>query len=367
MSKKILLPGAIDIHTHLHLHDLGQGKKEDPIIGCATLAGGYVAIFDMPNKPKAIFTLKLLQQEIEIVKPKIVCDVGFYFGSDGKNLDEFKKVKKIVMGLKVYLNKTTGHLKLDDPNDLEKIYNAWPEDAGPILLHAEKDMIPFSLAIAQKIRRKTHYCHISTKEDLRQIIKAKHRNVPVTCGVTPHHLFLTKDDTKRLGSFGCVKPELTSQKDVDYLWQNLRFIDVIESDHAPHMIGKKLSEKFPFGLPGLETTLPLMLTAVTQGRLTLSRLIKLISTNPQKILGIKLPESTFTIVDLSEKHVLNIEELKTKCGWTPFAGREVQGKVKAVFIRGRKVFENGKVLAKPGSGKILKPEQSSRNSLGKNC
>ncbi|KKQ27934.1 MAG: Dihydroorotase [Candidatus Levybacteria bacterium GW2011_GWA2_37_36] len=346
------IPAPVDLHTHLR--DVGQNQKEDFYTGTrAALAGGFVLVDDKSNKQKPIFTFEDLAEEMEVARPKILCDVGFDFGSDGKNLDEFPRIKHLTNRLKVFLNETTGNLKLADPNLLRKIYPAWPED-GLILLHAENDMVPFALSVIEETRGRTHFHHISTKRDFEPIIEARKKGLPVTCGVTPHHLFLTKDDVKRLGSFGYMKPELATQEDVDFLWQNLKFIDVIESDHAPHTKEEKLSEKPPSGVPGLETMLPLMLTAVARGRLSLPRLIELISTNPQRILGIKLPESTYTIVDLAEKHKLSNDGLETKCGWTPFTGMEVQGKVKTVFIRGKKVFDNGQILVLPGFGKALK-------------
>jgi len=342
------------VDLHVHLRGRGQDNKEDFHTGTrAALAGGIVLVDDKPNKKKPIFTLEDLVEEIEEARPKILCDVGFDFGSDGKNLDEFPRITKLTNRLKVFLNETTGNLKLDNPSYLlPKIYSAWPKDKL-ILLHAEGEMVPLAISVIDKFKKRSHFHHVSTKKDLEFTIAAKKRGLPVTCGVTPHHLFMTKDDARKLGPFGYMKPELATQEDVDFIWKNLDFVDVIESDHAPHTREEKLSEKPPSGVPGLETMLPLMLTAVAQGRLTLPRLIELISTNPQEILGIKLPQSTYTIVDLDEKYKLGNKGLETKCGWTPFAEMEVQGKVKTVFIRGRKVFDNGQILVPPGFGSVL--------------
>lgn len=351
MSKEFFrIPAPVDLHDHLR--DMGQNEKETFGSGTrAALAGGIVLVDDKPNKLKPILALEDLIGEIEVAKSQIVCDVGFDFGSDGKNLDEFPRIKKLTNKLKVFLNETTGHLKLDNPPVLlPKIYKAWPED-GLIFLHAEDDMIPLALKVIEETRRKTHFHHISTKRDLMPIILAKKRGLSVTCGVTPHHLFLSDDDVKKLGTFGYMKPELASQADVDFLWEYLDGIDVVETDHAPYTISDKLAG-IP-GVPGLETMLSLMLTAVLQGRLSMNRLIELISTNPQKILGIKLPESTYTLIDLGKKYKLSNKGLETKCGWTPFVGKKVQGKVKAVYIRGEKVFDNGNILAKAGSGQII--------------
>jgi len=353
MSKEFLkLPGLGDLHVHLR--GMGQDNKEDFHSGTsAALAGGFVLIDDKPNKLKPIFTLENLVEEIEIAQSKIVCDVGFDFGTDGKNLDEFPRITKDTNRLKVFLNETTGNLKLDNPELLlPKIYTAWP-DSGLILLHAENDMVRLALEVIENNPKRTHFHHISTKRDFEPIIEAKKKGMPVTCGLTPHHLFLTKDDIGRLGPFGYMKPELATQEDVEFLWRNLSYVDVIETDHAPHTVEEKLSEKPPSGVPGLETALPLMLTAVAEGKLTLKRLVELMSINPQKIMGIKIPDSTYTIVELGKKYNIKNEGLKTKCGWTPFAGKEVRGKVKEVYIRGQKVFEDGEVLAKTGTGRII--------------
>jgi len=142
------------------------------------------------------------------------------------------------------------------------------------------------------------------------------------------------------------------------LWKNLRYIDVIESDHAPHTIEEKEGKNPPFGVPGLETTLPLLLTAASEKRLTIEDIIRLCHTNPAKIFGIRQFDSsnyrTKVEADLSEKYTIENKSLLTKCKWSPFDGMKVKGKVKRVFIRGKKVFENGKVLVKPGFGEILK-------------
>jgi dihydroorotase len=354
-SRRYRMPAIVDLHDHLR--DMGQEHKETFESGTkAALAGGITLVIDKPNKLKPIFTLEDLQEEIQVAQSRIFCDVGFDFGSDGKNLDEFPRIKQLTNRLKVFLNETTGHLKLDNPTVLlPKIYKAWPED-GLIFLHAEDDMVPLAIRVIEETRRKTHFHHISTKRDLMPILLAKKRGLPVTCGVTPHHLFLSKDDVKKLGRFGYMKPELATQEDIDYLWKNMEEeIDVVETDHAPHTVAEKNSEKPPSGVTGLETMLPLMLTAVAQGRLTMGKLIELISINPQKILGIKLPDSTYTVVDLNKKYVISDKGLETKCGWTPYDGMKVQGKVKTVYVRGKKVFDSGKVLVSPGFGKVIFP------------
>lgn len=396
MTQELILPGLID--PHVHLRDPGQTNKEGFYTGtCAALAGGFTTILDMPNNKLPIISSKKLNEKIKIAKKKIVCDVGFYFGSLGDNTREIEKVKNKVLGLKLYLNKTTGNFIIDKKM-LKIIFPAWNNAQSmslrssrllskPVLVHAEERLIQNTIEIAKKTKTMIHVCHVSSKSELQQIIKAKREGLRITCGVTPHHLFLTERDVKRLGPFGKMKPPLQSKKNQDFLWKNLKYIDVIESDHAPHTIGDKTgqargdttgrapnsahlgetqgalvggkvgagprAEPIPFGVPGLETTLPLLLTAVSEKKLTIDEIIRLCHTNPAKIFGIKQNPKTFIEVDPNYEFLILNSKLHTKCGWSPFEGMKVKGKVKRVFIRGKKVFENGKILAKPGFGKII--------------
>ncbi len=347
---KLILPGLID--PHVHLRDPGQTNKEDFYTGtCAAIAGGFTTILDMPNNKIPITTNKLLNEKIKIAKGKIACDVGFHFGSLGDNINELKKIKQKVTGLKLYLSLTTGGFIIPKEK-VEKIFKIWPKNKV-ILLHAEDNTLDFVISLAKKLHNKIHICHISTTEDLKKIIKAKKRRIKISCGVTPHHLFLTERDVKHLGSFGKMKPPLQNKKDQDFLWKNLKFIDVIESDHAPHTIDEKRGVMPAFGVPGLETTLPLLLTEVSKKKLKISDIIRLCHTNPAKIFNIKTDKKTKVEVDLSEEYIIKNKNLFTKCKWSSFENRKVKGKLLRVFIRGKKVFENGKILSKKGSGKIV--------------
>lgn len=348
----LTLPGLIDIHVHLRTP--GQEHKEDFLTGTsAALSGGFTTVLDMPNNKIPITAQALLQQKIDLAKQNIVCDLGFYFGSLGDNLEEFEKIKSLVFGIKLYLNQTTGNFLIDEEK-LKAIYNAWPS-SQPILLHCEGETLPMALKVIKATAKKTHICHVSSRDELSRIMQAKQDGLPISCGVTPHHLFLTEEDAKKLGAYGHMKPFLKTQADVDFLWQNLNQIDLIESDHAPHTKEEKDSDNPPFGVPCLETTLPLLLTASSEGKLTINDLKRLLHTNPAKIFNIPTDESTYIEVDETQEYEIKNEDLKTKCGWSPFAGKRVKGKLNSVYLRGEKVFENGQILAKPGFGKILHP------------
>ncbi len=352
----LTLPGLID--PHVHLRDPGQTQKEDFYTGTqAALAGGFTTILDMPNNAVPITTLELLTAKEEIAKNKIVCDLGFYFGSLGNNLAEFKKVQNNVFGLKLFLNQTTGNLTIT-PDTFKKICSSWPNTL-PILIHAEEDILEETISIAHSLNQRLHVCHIRAQE-LQIIIKAKEKGFQVTCGVTPHHLFLTEKNIETLGAYGNIKPPLKSQKDVAFLWKNIVKIDLVESDHSPHTKEEKKSANPPFGFPGLETTLPLLLTAVHQKKLTIPDIKRLCHDNPAKIFGIQTDPQTYIEIDENEEWTIKNENLKTKSGWSPFNGWKVKGKVKKVVIRGTTVFEKEKILAKPGFGKILHPAYTSK-------
>jgi carbamoyl-phosphate synthase/aspartate carbamoyltransferase/dihydroorotase len=349
MGKIITLPGLID--PHVHLRDPGQTHKEDFLSGTsAALAGGYTTVMDMPNNVDPITTLEKLEAKIDIARQKTVSDIGFHFGTLGDNFDEFEKVIDKVMGLKIYLNVTTGNFIIDKDKLLD-IYKAWPEQK-PILLHAEDDVSDLVMSTLRAVPKQTHVCHVSSQAELEFVIEAKEAGMPITCGVTPHHLFLSADDAEKLGPYGHMKPYLKPKSDQDFLWSHMDYIDVIESDHAPHTKAEKDSDTPPFGVPGLETTLTLMLTAEAEGRVTREQVLDRLHHNPARIFSVANDENTYIEVDMDEYEISN-QGLQTKAGWTPFAGRRAVGKVKAVYLRGEKVFADGQVLAAPGSGRIL--------------
>lgn len=356
----ITLPGLIDIHVHLRTP--GQEQKEDFLTGTsAALAGGFTTILDMPNNKEPITTLEKLQQKKDIARGSIVCDVGFYFGSLGDNLAEFPKIQDQVFGIKLYLNVTTGHLLIDEER-LRAIYSAWSFNQ-PILLHCEGETMPMVLQIIRATEKRTHICHVSSKKELSTIIAAKNKGLPITCGVTPHHLFLTEEDAKKLGPLGLMKPFLKTAADRQFLWDNLQWIDVVESDHAPHTREEKDSDQPPFGVPGLETTAPLLLTAVSEGKLAIDDIVRLMYTNPAKIFNIPIDVNTKVEVDENLQYEIKNEDLKTKCAWSPFQGKRMRGKVTRVYIKEELVFENGQVLVSPGFGKIIQPTGNTKSQL----
>lgn len=351
MTKSIGLPGFIDIHAHFR--DPGQTHKEDFYTGTlSAISGGVTTVFDMPNNKPPVTSSKTLNEKLKIASRKAVSDYGLYFGTDGKNLSEFDKVASKVIGLKLYLEETTGNLEISDEDLTERIFRLWPK-RKIIIIHGTGKNIELALSLAARYRNKIHITHVSTEKDLSLVIDGKKQLIPVTCDVTPHHLFLTEDNLSKLGSYGLVKPALSSGNDQKFLWSNLAKIDCISSDHAPHTIEEKRSDTKFYGMPGIETMIPLLLTAVNEKLLKLEDIVRLVNINPQKILGFIQDNNNYIEVDMNENYILDTNSLKSKSGWSPYAGRKMKGRIKKVYLHGQKVFDNGSLLVKMGYGKLV--------------
>ncbi len=331
----IKLPGLVDVHVHLR--DPGQTDKEDFSTGTkAAVAGGFSMVLDMPNNAEPITSVERLKAKIELARGNVYCDIGFHYGTLGDNLESFAEAAEYAVGLKVYLNNTTGGYKLD-VSRLRDIYEAWPAHR-PVLLHTEEDTIATAMESLKGLKRHVHICHMPSRAVLDEVVKMKRAGYPVTCGVTPHHLFLTENDVPRLGVYGMMKPPLKSQADVDYLWEHLDDIDLIESDHAPHTHADKAAGAF--GVPGLETTLPLLLQAERDGKISRSQIIDKLHTVPAKLFNLDISDDTYVELEPVE-YEIDDKNLQTKCGWTPYTGLMGYGKLKTSVLRGSTLYEDG--------------------------
>jgi dihydroorotase-like cyclic amidohydrolase len=345
------LPGLIDIHVHLR--DPGGTHKEDFATGtAAALAGGVVGVLDMPNNTPPTVDEEALRRKAELASQKARCDFAFYLGATSDNAGDTVESRNVA-GLKVYLDETYGPLRVRDLPTLMAHLRHWPRHKA-IAFHAEGLTVAMVIGLAQVFDRPAHICHISRKAEIELIKQAKERGAKITCEVTPHHLFLTEDDTERLGGFAQVRPSLGTEHDREALWANLETIDVVASDHAPHTIEEKTGEAPPPGVPGLETMLPLLLQAVAEGRLSTERVVELTHYGPARIMGLQPPEETYVEVDAEPRYTLRGSALFTKCGWTPFEGITVRGRLRRAFLRGVKAYEDGEVLAPAGFGQPLR-------------
>jgi carbamoyl-phosphate synthase/aspartate carbamoyltransferase/dihydroorotase len=352
--KMIRLPGLID--AHVHIREPGGTHKEDWDTGtAAAIAGGFTTILAMPNTRPPVTDRESLQMALAQARLKARCDYAQFLGAGPDNLDSLTDLGPLSAGLKMYLDQTFGPLRLDDMTLWMEHIKRWPRNL-PIVAHAEGRTMAAVILIAAIYDRPIHLAHVSLREEILLIRAAKEKGMKVTCEVTPHHLFLTKADIPAIGiGQSEVRPRLASSTDQEALWENLEVIDCFATDHAPHTLGEKASENPPPGFPGLETAVPLLLTAMHEGRLTLNDLILRMVTRPREIFSIPEQPETWVEIDPDEKWEIHAVNTYTRCGWTPFENRKVRGSIHRVILRGREVFLDRQVLASTGFGINIRP------------
>jgi dihydroorotase-like cyclic amidohydrolase len=352
----IQLPGLID--PHVHVREPGQTHKEDwDTATQAALAGGVTAILAMPNTKPPIFDNSTLDLALEAARQKARCDYAQFVGAGPDNADILPSLAPKAAGLKMYLDSTFGELRLNDMTLWQPHFEKYPKDR-PIVLHSESRTMAAGILFAAIYDRPVHIAHISLREEVLLIKAAKERGIKVTCEVCPHHLFLTRDDIPTIShghpGRGEVRPRLATREDVKALWQNLDVIDCFATDHAPHTIEEKDSDSPPPGFPGLETLLPLLLTAVDHGRLTMDSIIEKSVINPRRIFDIPEQPETWVEVDEQVEYEIHAADQFTHCGWTPFEGWKVKGKVTKVVLRGKTAFQDEKFFVEPGYGRDIR-------------
>jgi dihydroorotase (multifunctional complex type) len=394
----LVLPGIID--SHVHLRDENKAYKETFQTGTeAAAAGGVTTVLDMPNNSPMTMSVAALRNRMQIAARRVLVNVGFYseFPTD------LKKIKEVVgegaVGFKLFMAEQLGGLNVDDDEALKEAFADTGEAGVPVAVHAEdhtllkkavaeaklahkNDMTAFLkthnenvedtsvkrlLALcAQTKKMHLHICHLSTQKALEAVAEAKKAGTPVTCEVTPHHLFLTKDDYQNTGSSALTIPPLRNRENVEALWKGLSqgTIDTVGSDHAPHALREKDAATIwdvKVGVPGLETTLPLILTAVHKNKLTLARALEVLCEKPAEVFHLtdrgSLQEgknADLTAVDFNAKFKIDISRFKSKAKFSPFDKWEVQGKPVKTFVNGILVMDEGVIVAKPGSGRVIR-------------
>lgn len=346
------LPGLID--PHVHLREPGATHKEDFQSGtAAALAGGFTTVLAMPNTQPPLTDETTLEQAKAAAREKAICDYGLFFGAGSENASTAARIATRVCGLKMYLDQTFGPLRLNELKSIQEHLHHWPA-SRPIAVHAEGMSMAAILLLAGLHDRPVHICHVSRKEEILLIRAAKEKGFAVTCEVTPHHLFLTEDDIPQIGAGRSeVRPRLATKADQAALWENLAVIDCFASDHAPHTQGEKDSENPPPGFPGLETSLGLFLTAVSERRLTLEDCLNKMVVRPRQIF--RLPEQVETRIMVDENAVWEVRgaDFRSRSGWSPFEGYSLRGRVTQVELRGYIVYQQGEITVPAGFGQDL--------------
>lgn len=348
----IKLPGLID--PHVHLREPGGTHKEDFDSGtCAALAGGFTAVLAMPNTtPPLIDDTSLALAEAGI-RARARCDVGVYLGATLDNTPTAAAFAPRVAGLKMYLDQTFGNLRMDGLGALMAHARAWPA-ASPLVCHAEGRTAAAAILAAHLAGRAIHICHVSRREEIELIRRAREAGMAVTCEVCPHHLFLSEDDIPTLGKGRAeVRPMLATRADAEALRANLDVIDCFATDHAPHTRAEKDGPTAPPGYPGLETALALNLRLVEQGLIDLDGLVARMCHNPRRIFGLPAQPETWIEVDLDAAWTARGAQMHTRAGWTPFEGWALRGRVTRVVLRGREAYADGRVTVEPGFGRAI--------------
>ncbi len=376
-----VLPGVID--AHVHFREPGLTRKEDFETGSrAAVLGGVTAVFEMPNSDPATVSADLLLDKMKRADGRMRCDYAFYIGGTAENAGMLGDLERLpgCAGVKIFMGASTGSLLLADDEGLTR---ALASGTRRISFHAEdEDRLQARKAMALSGRpethpvwrdaacariagerlmrlaraagRKVHVLHATTADEMP--VYAAHRDI-ATVEVTVNHLSMTAPDCyERIGNFAQMNPPIREKAHQDALWAAVRsgLIDAIGSDHAPHLPAEKrgVYPQTPSGMPGVQTLVPMMLSHVAAGRLSLARFCDLTSAGPARIYGVagkgRIAEgydADFTIVDLKAKRTLRSEDMASKCGWTQFDGVEATGWPVATVVRGLTVMRDGEAAA----------------------
>lgn len=371
-SELLALPGLIDPHVHFRVP--GMEEKEDwQHASRAALKGGITTVFDMPNTKPATTTEERLQAKItqineQLQEVNLPLKYKLFFGADKNNFQEIVKVKDEIVGVKVFMGSSTGELLMDDESSLHAIYALAKSHGLLIALHAEDELtiranakkyatetdFKYHSLIREPLAAKkavdlviklteiygvsSYILHVSTKDELDAVKVAKARGLPVYVETCPHYLFLDESIYPKLNGLAKMNPPLRSLAHQKYLWQALNsgVIDTIGSDHAPHTLEEKMEPlcKCPSGVPGIQTTLPLLITAWKDGKIKLNKIVELLHTNPKKIFNLA-DNDDLILIDIANYHKLTDQEISSKCRWSLFTGVNLTGFPRYVYTQNR--------------------------------
>jgi len=401
LQHMLVLPGIVD--AHVHLRDEEKAYKETFLTGTsAAAAGGVTTVLDMPNNSPITMNVVALKNRIQIAQGRVLINVGFY-SAFPSSVEEMKDiVAEGAVGFKLFMAEQIGGLNIDDDEAIKNGLKQAAELGVTVAVHAEDHQMVSKASDELKFRNEddvnailkahdesvelwavermldilpqiddshVHFCHLSIGKALRAVYEAKESGKAVTCEVTPHHLNLTKSDFTRFGTMALTTPPLRTKENMDALWKGIveNTVDTIGSDHAPHALEEKESRNIwevNAGIPGLETTLPLILTSVHTGKLTLTRAVELLSEKPAEIFGLidkgKLEQgkaADLVVVDFNRKYRIDASKFKSKAKFSPFDKWTVQGKPVKTYLGGHLVMDEGEIVANPGSGCIIRGAQ----------
>jgi len=379
-----ILPGAIDVHVHFR--DPGYPHKEDWESGTAAAAfGGVTTVFDMPNTIPPTGTADILAAKHAIAAAKAHVDFGLY-GVLGE--DTIENVPALVdggvIGFKLYMGNTFGKIASPSTGATLEAFEVVAATGKRISLHAETNSImerrqsrlmqagkidqfahlaarPAVVAIeavsraavlAEWTGARIHILHISSADELRPLREAKARGVDITGETCPHYLLLSTEDYTRVPGVIAVNPPVREARNREPLWKALLdgTIDLIATDHAPHTPEEKTRNDIwtvDCGFPGVETQMPLMLTEVNAGRMSICDYVRMSAYNPARIWGLYPhkgnlqpgADADIAIVDLAREHTIRDAEIQSRSKISPWDGRKIRGLPVHTLVRGRFVMK----------------------------
>lgn len=319
-----VIPSVVDLHVHAR--DFNQAYKET-VRTCtkAAVAGGITTVVDMPNTDPPVTTETMFEKRRKLFEVNSVCDFAINFGVVD-TLEEIQKVEPLF--IKVYLAETTGRLLFT--GDAKALLGM----KVPVAIHSDL----MTTRKWCKLRKGILYvCHVASKAEIEFL-----RSQNVVREVTPHHLFLTRNNNPLYR----VRPVLGTEEDRRALWENLSSIDVIASDHAPHTLQEKVEGAY--GIAGIETMLPLLINAFNQGILSLHDIVLRVSENPCKLLNLLLQlekgffvgaDADFTVIDLKKQWTIKALKFYSKADHSPFEGWTIKGAITKTILKGNTVYE----------------------------
>jgi dihydroorotase len=340
-----LLPGLVDAHVHFREPgDLEKGDWRSESL--AALAGGVTTVLDMPNNRPPILSVASLEQKRAIARERSVVDFGLYIGASEGNFAEIERAENVA-GVKLYLNQTTGDLRLTNRDAISKVLTT----RHRVVVHAEGDTLKMIVDRCREVGRAWLYvAHTSSRRELAIVREARARGMTVHVEVAPHHLLLDRDDHERMGGFAAMKPPLQTKDDAAALWAAVAdgTATTVATDHAPHTVAEKSCCGWPMGVPGVELMLPLLLTQVHRGRLSLDRVVELCCEAPSRVFrmddrGRLAPGlvADAVLVDLGLERSVGDDAIHTKPHWSPYFRWWLTGWPVATLRRGQPVWPHG--------------------------
>ncbi len=363
LAGKMIFPALVD--SHVHFRQPGYEVAEEWTTAAkAALAGGVTAVLDMPNNKPITDSVARLQAK-EVFARGCGVDFGFFVAATSDNVKNLASMVPPAIGVKLFCSETTGvnmaasvsfwrevlscgqivAVHAEDGRLLEK---GAPRSES-VVLSCLRDLLPAAL----EVKARVVICHVTSPAELELIGEYRQKGLEVYAEVTPHHLFLSMED--ELGPWGKVNPPLRSRAVAEGMVKALanEQVDLVGSDHAPHPIEKKEGAAPPSGMPGVSTTLPVLLTLAAKGKISYEIIPKVTCQQPAEIYGLSQrgnlslgSEATLVVVDPQKEWSIKKGDIRCgKCAWSPYTKKTFTGKAEATMLRGRFLFKDEQFLS----------------------